>query len=571
MPFLYTEEELISNLGVIIAVDSGGGGGGSGTVTSVSAIGNNGITTNVANPNTTPQITIGLADSLNLTGSPTTTTQTQGDNSTKIATTAYVDVGLATKYTKPSANLQEIYVDTLRGDDINNDGSFGSPLKTLNAALEDVADGGFINVIRYFSAEAGTDNCNVDNKSCTIRGIGLQKPIITISIALGDLNAPCKITVENINVQSLSANIFGGLNNAGIIIDLYNCIVQNFRLFQPVPLSSSIFVKLYNSQYYDSGHNFQANQNGTCIIYNFPGTFPIDAITGLPTNNYLVSPNPRIVVNNTIANATQTGLLSSSDWNTFNNKINNTLPASNILVGNAGNIASAVPLSGDATIDNTGNITTFVKQSATPTPGSILLRQQQVYLGDPNGGVYQFMGNATAQPILVNTPPFRFSLSKTLSPSITVNNATSYNLMTAVTAADVAAATTSNFNYIATGFSYNTTNVSLVFPPFQSYIDYKIRVQLQGTIGGTTGTDRQFTLELRRGSDNSLVLGDYIVKIDGNALTNLTRVYTSFSDGLADPFIAGGLRVVLNNNSGTTITLTGFSLLVQGTPTNFIQ
>lgn len=55
------------------------GGGGSGTVTSVSVTTANGASGSVANPTTTPAISLSFA------------TQTTGDNSTKVATTAYVD------------------------------------------------------------------------------------------------------------------------------------------------------------------------------------------------------------------------------------------------------------------------------------------------------------------------------------------------------------------------------------------------------------------------------------------------------------------------------------------------
>ena len=209
--------------------------------------------------------------------------------------------------------------------------------------------------------------------------------------------------------------------------------------------------------------------------------------------------------------------------------------------------------------------------SDTPTPATILSREQKLYLGGANGEVYQFIGNATAQPILINTPPFRFSLTKTFSPSVTVNNGTGYNLFTTVTAGDITGATTTNMEYIPSKFAFQNTNLALLFPPFRNYTDYRIRVQLEGTIGGSFGSDRQFSLELRRGADNSLVLEDYVVKINDNDLTGLTRNYTSFVNGLSDPYITGGLRIVLNNASGTAITLTGFSLLVQGVSTNFIQ
>ena len=57
------------------------------------------------------------------------------------------------------------------------------------------------------------------------------------------------------------------------------------------------------------------------------------------------------------ATTSQTGALTSTDWNTFNNKLTSVLTSANIFVGNIGNVATGVPLSGDATINNAGALT----------------------------------------------------------------------------------------------------------------------------------------------------------------------------------------------------------------------
>lgn len=78
------------------------------------------------------------------------------------------------------------------------------------------------------------------------------------------------------------------------------------------------------------------------------------------------------------AAATKTGLLSSTDWSTFNGKLGSTLASSNILVGNAGNVATAVAMSGEASIDNAGAVTLAnsavigkVLTGFTPAPGTV--------------------------------------------------------------------------------------------------------------------------------------------------------------------------------------------------------
>jgi len=55
------------------------------------------------------------------------------------------------------------------------------------------------------------------------------------------------------------------------------------------------------------------------------------------------------------AGAAQSGYLSTTDWNTFNNKLSSSLTSAYIYVGNGSNVATGVALSGDISITNTGN------------------------------------------------------------------------------------------------------------------------------------------------------------------------------------------------------------------------
>lgn len=51
------------------------------------------------------------------------------------------------------------------------------------------------------------------------------------------------------------------------------------------------------------------------------------------------------------------GYLSTSDWNTFNNKLGTALTENYLFVGDGTNVAAAVPVSGDATLASTGAVT----------------------------------------------------------------------------------------------------------------------------------------------------------------------------------------------------------------------
>jgi|GEM_PF-2209375 len=63
------------------------------------------------------------------------------------------------------------------------------------------------------------------------------------------------------------------------------------------------------------------------------------------------------VINLPSASASVRGVLASSDWTAFNNKLTGTLASGNIFVGNGSNAAAGVALSGDATLSNSGVLT----------------------------------------------------------------------------------------------------------------------------------------------------------------------------------------------------------------------
>lgn len=85
-----------------------------------------------------------IKSNVGLAGSPTTTTQSQADNSTKIATTAYVDIGLATK--QATGN----YLTALTGDvTASGPGSATATLANANGGGATVGSSTQIPVITY--------------------------------------------------------------------------------------------------------------------------------------------------------------------------------------------------------------------------------------------------------------------------------------------------------------------------------------------------------------------------------------------------------------------------------------
>jgi trimeric autotransporter adhesin len=87
-------------------------------------------------------------------------------------------------------------------------------------------------------------------------------------------------------------------------------------------------------------------------------TAPLQGGGNLTTNRTFSIPQATSLVN---------GFLLAADWATFNGKLSPTLTSANIFVGNGSNIATGVPLSGDAVLSNTGSLTL---QTVNPNVGS---------------------------------------------------------------------------------------------------------------------------------------------------------------------------------------------------------
>ena len=91
--------------------------------------------------------------------------------------------------------------------------------------------------------------------------------------------------------------------------------------------------------------SWQTTTNGT--VTNVTGSGPITVSSGTTTP----------VIGIDTANTSTAGALTSTDWNTFNNKLSSSLASGKIFVGNGSNVATAVSMSGDATLSNAGVLT----------------------------------------------------------------------------------------------------------------------------------------------------------------------------------------------------------------------
>ncbi|MBK9321952.1 MAG: hypothetical protein IPM97_03160 [Bdellovibrionaceae bacterium] len=92
------------------------------------------------------------------------------------------------------------------------------------------------------------------------------------------------------------------------------------------------------------------------------------------------------------ASAANRGALSAADWSLFNNKMGTSLNSAQIWVGNSGNAATAVTMSGDATLDNTGALAIGAGKITAPmlSTGGINAATSGVIIAGPAGNLVNF-------------------------------------------------------------------------------------------------------------------------------------------------------------------------------------
>lgn len=137
----YVDSSALSKVPTSTQVIAGTGLSGGGTLTGDVTLSNTGVLSLTGTSGqilitgtTTP--TLSLVTNTALPGSPTTTTQSQADNSTKIATTAYVDVGLVSKV----PTTRQI----LAGTGLSGGGSLSGDITLTNTGVTSITGGGAV-------------------------------------------------------------------------------------------------------------------------------------------------------------------------------------------------------------------------------------------------------------------------------------------------------------------------------------------------------------------------------------------------------------------------------------------
>lgn len=103
----------------------------------------------------------------------------------------------------------------------------------------------------------------------------------------------------------------------------------------------------------------------------------------------------------------------------------------------------------------------------------------------------------------------------------------------------------------------------LFFPALASQSGVVIRTRITGTIGGSSGSAREWFIQTRRSNGTTIVGSQSCVKVTGTPITNRDAVLTSYTLDALDPFTTQGIMVGLDNQSTQTITITAIDLLIQ--------
>lgn len=107
------------------------------------------------------------------------------------------------------------------------------------------------------------------------------------------------------------------------------------------------------------------------------------------------------------------------------------------------------------------------------------------------------------------------------------------------------------------------TASAIMFPARSKWSQVIFSVRITGTIGGSSGTAREWLTQTRRVDGTTVVGSDGDVKVDGTDISNRDTSLISWTRDAIDPFTVDGVQVGVLNISSQTMTLTSVSVRVQ--------
>jgi hypothetical protein len=198
------------------------------------------------------------------------------------------------------------------------------------------------------SSTASTHTFNIPNSSGSNRGLLTSSDWNTFNNKLSSTLTSAYIFVGN------ASNIATGVAMSG------DATINNSGALTLATVNSNVGTFTYATITVDAKGRITSATNGTGAIQSL-NTLTASSqtfATGTTGTDFGISSTGSThTFNLPSSSATNRGLLTSTDWNTFNNKLSSTLTSAYIFVGNGSNIATGVAMSGDATINNSGAVT----------------------------------------------------------------------------------------------------------------------------------------------------------------------------------------------------------------------
>jgi microcystin-dependent protein len=222
-------------------------------------------------------------------------------------------------------------------------------------------------------------------------------PILLFSISVIVLKAQNGVGINETGSSPDASSILDlASTKAGILIPRMTLAQRNANIGSP-----ATGLLIYQT---DSSPGFYYYNGSTWVRVSDAG----NGIQSISVNAPLTSTggqNPTLGI--TQSNTSTNGFLTSTDWNTFNNKLSTTLTSARIWVGNGSNIAQERTIVQDATLDNVGNLTVKGLQSypvsnTAPTSNDVLTWNGTAWApgnrGVPTGVIVMWSGTKTAIP-----------------------------------------------------------------------------------------------------------------------------------------------------------------------------